>query len=391
MTLDLLALGASLRDFGSLAGSDWQQAPDRVARMRELLQRESAEWEFWRAELVEGGADAPMLVACPCEPLDAAYPVPVCPSSYSVAASDGSHLDVEYHGLTACYLINVGTATIRYGVDSSYAAASKPTLRYLPHDLVIDDPETGREFAVEGQVLAAQRDLYEGLGLAMLALELPDDVPRLALQDGTLIRWSVQGFDPVLQRRFIGDYLSYLETMASLPCPVASYMSRPRTSDVVNLARCLLVRNNWNRWRSDYGRRATDPFVGIPDHVLYAALLSEGERSPIFESRSRVNVDFYGPHLIHFFYLKVGSEVARVEFPRWVLERGEVALLHALVYDQCGRGIGYPAVLQRAHEQAVIHDDDRRHLQTMVHQHLARASILPLASAKTATKLRPRA
>jgi NAD+ kinase len=92
---------------------------------------------------------------------------------------------------------------------------------------------------------------------------------------------------------------------------------------------------------------------------------------------SRINIESYGPHLIHFFYMRVGREVARVELPRWVAEdRAAVDLVHTLIYDQCMKGQGYPVALARAHEQAIVRAADRRAFLSMVEGSLLRAARL---------------
>ncbi len=104
---------------------------------------------------------------------------------------------------------------------------------------------------------------------------------------------------------------------------------------------------------------------------------------------SRINVDSYpSEHKIQFFYLKVGREIARVEFPAWVGD-GDLDLVHSLIYDQCQRGMGYPVALQRAHEQAVIHDGDRRQVEALIERIFATEAVPTQRSAKSVTKLRP--
>ena len=204
-----------------------------------------------------------------------------------------------------------------------------------------------------------------------------------------MIRWTLQGFEPWLQRRFLSDYLSFFETMRALPCPLASYQSRPRSPEATGLVRYLHVRGDWDRWKRDYPRRADDPYRGVMDHLIFHALLQDGERSARFQSMSKINVEEYpGEHKIQFFYIKVGREIARVEFPAWVGD-GDLDLVHTLIYDQCQRGMGYPVALQRAHEQAVIHDGDRRQVEALIERIFATEAVPTQRSAKSVTKLRP--
>jgi hypothetical protein len=102
---------------------------------------------------------------------------------------------------------------------------------------------------------------------------------------------------------------------------------------------------------------------------------------------SRINVERYGHHLIHFFHLRVGRELARIEIPRWVaVDAQQVDLVHSLVYDQCAKGDGYPVALARAHEQAVVRSADRRAFQRLVEGSLMRAEVVKTSSAKADSK-----
>ena len=389
MSLDLLLLGGQVREMARTLAADGNPLVDRIAAARRLFQAESSDWEFWRDALDENAHDQAWLAAKPLEPILAVHDLPPCPPEYAVAASDGSQIDIDRHGIADCWVINIGRVTLRYGAQRSYWAESCPTLGFRENDLFLHDPRSGQEKAVSGDVLAAHRDLYEGLRLVDVALTLDPDIPRVALLDGTLIRWTLEKFEPWLKQRFLQEQLTYLETLRALPCPVASYLSRPRSAEVVGLARFLHVRGDWDRWKTDYPRRVDSPFYAVADHLVFDDLLQDGQRSARFQSTSRINVTEYPqPHTIQFFYLKVAREIARVEFPAWVAE-GDLDLVHALIYDQCRRGPGYPVALERAHEQAVIHDGDRRQLQAVIERLFAAELVGGGRSAKSMSKLRP--
>ena len=108
------------------------------------------------------------------------------------------------------------------------------------------------------------------------------------------------------------------------------------------------------------GQRGCDAMHGFTDRELYADSLAPGERSAVFGSRASVVRDHYGPHAVRFFYVNVGEEIGRVEVPAWVADDPRlVDLAHALVWEQCRLGDGYPVALQEAHEQAVLSGADR--------------------------------
>ena len=71
----------------------------------------------------------------------------------------------------------------------------------------------------------------------------------------------------------------------------------------------------------------------------------------------------------------------------WVLEDGDkLDLVHALAFDQCRRGRGYPPALQEAHEQAAITTAERRVVEEMIEGALAQRGIVLPWSAKERSK-----
>ena len=52
-------------------------------------------------------------------------------------------------------------------------------------------------------------------------------------------------------------------------------------------------------------------------------------------------------------------EVARLEFPMWVWEKGLLDRVMSAILHQCRLGQGYPISLTRAHQFAALHNADR--------------------------------
>jgi NurA-like 5'-3' nuclease len=95
----------------------------------------------------------------------------------------------------------------------------------------------------------------------------------------------------------------------------------------------------------------------------------------------------YGDHEIHFFYLRLDDEIARVEVPRWVARDPElVGLAHALIIDQCNRGQGYPVALSEAHEQAVVTTADRNNFWQLVESGLVAEHLPTPGTGKSRSK-----
>jgi hypothetical protein len=97
----------------------------------------------------------------------------------------------------------------------------------------------------------------------------------------------------------------------------------------------------------------------LKDSSVLKRRLQEGRRSVPFTSCSKI-LDDYGEHRILAFYMDTGSEIVRIEVPKWVAEDPELlALTHAVCFDQAQKGRGYPVALSEAHEQAVVRGPER--------------------------------
>ncbi|MBX0327553.1 DNA double-strand break repair nuclease NurA [Oscillochloris sp. ZM17-4] len=397
MGLDLTALSRQVRQMSGAAALRVADTAERTAHAVSRYRESAGEERHWARAADLSRESASWLLAHPVEPLGTARGLPERPESYALVASDGSQIDLDRHGSVACYLINIGRVFLRYGEDPLARLSSEPALYYRDEDLYLTDG--ARRVAIEGNYLSARRDVDEGVALVGLADEfLSDGLPCMALQDGTLIRWALSGAERFVQEHFLERYLAYLDAMRERGVPVASYISRPRSPEVVGTIRLMLCpdvdvaagRGAKCDECSDVadGREPSCAVCqGLVDTDVLAGQLTEGQRGPLFISMSRINVEDYREHTIHFFHMRVGRELARVEIPQWVAQDPEqVDLIHALVYDQAARGDGYPVALARAHEQAVVRSADRRTFQSILEGSLYRAEAGASASAKKDSK-----
>src|SRR5207253_6565104 len=126
---------------------------------------------------------------------------------------------------------------------------------------------------------------------------------------------------------------------------------------------------------------------GLNDASLLGRWLGRWERSGLFRVRSNVHDPYYGLHRVYFFLLATGDEIARVEMPEWVArDQTLLSRMHSVLVDQTKKGFGYPAVLARADDRAVISLTDRGVLDTLVQQELARHGVVARPSAKLSRK-----
>jgi len=359
---------------------------DRRARLRELLARlaqpglgaaVNAKYEASRGQygyLPAGAAEEPSTT----------HATPPLPGSFAVAATDGSHIAVDRHLALRAYLINIGGCLLTYGASPDAYLFSQPTVYARDEDLYYTDPASSADQTpVEGAVLGFKRAVEELRALAELVRRAPERMPELALLDGSLILWGLAGqqFKPflreaVIERGLVPALDALREESARRPLAVASYVSLPGSTEVVNALRLAFCPYDVSDCRARCGSlrpgaRPCDTVHGFNDRHLFEALMGEGERSALFLTRSSVVRDHYGPHQVFFYYLNAGVEVGRVEVPEWVArDRSLLELSHALVLDQCRRGQGYPPAISESHEQAVVTAADRELFRTLVEQAL---------------------
>jgi len=327
--------------------------------------------------------------------LNQRYPLPPAPPDFTVMAADGSHIDVDRHHTTRCFLINIGAVALTYGSKPDAQLASSPSLYSEDKDLVITHPGGGREQTVEGNILGAKRSVEECAKLAELAGELPPQSAALALLDGTLILWGLEPYPDFVTDVLLHDgILNHLDKIKSLnngrKVALASYISFPRSTDVLNVLRVAVCPNDvpdCDKQCPPGKGRGCDGLAGVRDRDIFMNLLEDGERSALFISPSKIVEKHYGDHKVYFFYLRIDDEIARIEIPRWVaLDKDLLELTHSLVYDQCQRGHGYPVALSESHEQAVVTGADRENFWELVESTLTEEHMNNASSAKSASK-----
>ena len=373
-----------------------EERHQRLNCASDVLRDKSIDLNHLKKKIEDSRGKTTWLVADLVDGLDQHYIAPPYPDEFTVIATDGSHVDVDRHKSTRCYLINIGAAILHYGACPSAVLDSFPSLYSADEDLVI--MPTGvrdREQPVEGALLGIKRGVDECHRLAELAAELPQGSSSLALLDGSLILWGLEAYPEfVTEALLVKGFLSYLDDIRKLNngkrLALASYISFPRSTDVVNVPRLALCPHDpadCDRYCQTNEKRDCDAVAGVRDRELFANILGQGERSAIFISQSSVVRKYYGEHRVYFFYLKLDDEIARVEIPQWVaMDENLLNLVHTLVLDQCQRGQGYPVVLSEAHEQAVVTGADRENFWRLVESSLIDEHLPSLSSAKSQSK-----
>jgi hypothetical protein len=362
MTLDMLKVSRQVAEMAREMAHHLRLRGPRLAEALEILDARADDWEALAAVARASQRRLPV----PLEPLNVRRVGTAPPPNHVVIATDGSQIEPDRHSGADFFLLNVGSAVVRYGANSFAELTSEPTLFFKPEDTYIThhSPHGLRRVPIQDRHLAAKRAGREIARAASLAAAWCRAEPDLVvLADGTLALWVLEERpDDFLRQELLAPYVEQLQRMRDLDVPLASYISRPRSVEVSGLlqeAVCLGPDDDGCE-RCLAGNVDPCVFDRLPDRELFSRL-PRGERSALFEmTLPQGLVEFYDDLVPRFFYLNVGSEIARVEVPPWTAEDPtQLDLVQAVVLDQCQKGLGYPNVLARAHEQALVSGQDR--------------------------------
>ncbi len=394
MSLDLFKIASQASNMVARLKAGRAERQQRLHYARQIFSDEAIDLERLKRKIA--ASRTTWLVAELAAGLAGKHLPPPTPAEFSVLATDGSHIDVDRHRATRCYLINIGAVALKYGGEPDAVLDSVPHLYAEEEDLVLrPSAATGREQMVEGTLLGIKRAVEECRHLSMLAVQQPQGSISLALLDGTLILWGLEAYPDFVTGALLDNvFLPCLEEMRKQnrdkKLALASYISFPRSTDVVNVLRVAICPHevaDCDHFCPPGKDRDCEGVAGVTDRELFMDALEPGERSALFISPSKITKEHYGEHRVYFFYLRLEEEVARVETPRWVAENSELMdMAHALVLDQCRRGQGYPVALSEAHEQAVVTAADRAEFWQLVESLCVAEKIPTLTSAKSFSK-----
>ena len=399
--LDLAALKRQINRMTSEQKKQKKDFSERVGRAFEELARWKEDWRALADKVARSRTS--WLVANISEPLGACYAPPERPKQLTVVAADGSQIYPDRHEISPCYLVNISRIAFHYGTLEKPTMTSRPKLFYRDEDLY--PMWGGRRGSANTEIVSAQRDAMELEALADLGQEAKNGgKTTVALSDGTLILWRLEGKPADFRDAALKDLLAMFERFRVQGTPLAGYISQPGSRDVVNALqvglcpsdpadcdRCPFAEKEDELFPPDStGATAEElPCVvldGVTDRMLFDRILKPGERSGVFGSSSKI-LNEYGAHRTRFFYVNVGYETARVEIPAWVAtDEALLGLVHTCVVDQAKKGDGYPIALAEAHEQAVVRGPDRELFYKLLEDTFVRNEIQARVSRKSFRK-----
>jgi hypothetical protein len=376
--LDLNQLARQMQGISQHLVEESVALRQRLNRAEELMasaQKVQAELvnqqALWRDRLI-------FTAAIPIEPLNTREPIDRAPKAHTVIATDGSQIAPSHHEIAYCYLLNIGRIILHYGQSKLPLLDSLPEVFYRPEDLYVS-----RQWGVRTEEwMGYCRTSAESTVLAELAASIATttDAPTIAMTDGSLLHWFLEPLPGEARDRILQPILESWQQMRALGVPIVGYISASRSGEATNFLRlhtCPYIAPDCQTHCADLPNKAPcqvlDP---LRDAGIWGRLLEPGERSPLWRSSAKIQ-DFYGDdYAIHFCYVNVGAEVARVEVPAWVaLDADVLAMTLSLVVAQVQKGYGYPVALAEAHNQAVVRGGDRSRFFALLEREMVKAGL----------------
>jgi hypothetical protein len=391
--LDLSRLRSQLDSFEAYEAEVRDRRAEQRRRARAALRVCAEQWTDVQAAVE--AAQPRRLVAALRESPGTTTGAPERPTPITVVATDGSQIYPDRHVDPMFFLLNVSQVGFQYGTREEPLLDTAPRLRFQDDLSAHVDEALG---TMTTELVSALRDemelefLLDGAQAAQV-----EERPLVALADGTLIRWMIRGMNnEAVEEALIARYTEYLQAFQREGLPLASYVSMPATTEVVNLLRFVVGELDAPAPEDLDVTPAEPPLDGLLDRHVFDAVLEPGERSATFGSTSHIQRSYPTGSEVHYFYLKVPSstgagEMGRVEVPKWVADAPSfLNRIHATILRECEKGEGYPLALSEAHERAVIRASEREAFFRLMERRLRRAGLSPTDSRKRRSKQAPR-
>ncbi|GAI05591.1 unnamed protein product, partial [marine sediment metagenome] len=168
MSLDLTKVVSQVEGMIARLKAGVEEKQKRLQKALDVLRNQASNLDYLTRKIA--CSKTTWLVAGLVDGLDQHYKAPPISTEFTILATDGSHIDVDRHRSTRCYLINIGTVTLHYGASPSATLDSFPCLYTGDEDLVIVPAGVkGREQPIEGTLLGIKRSVDECHQLAELA------------------------------------------------------------------------------------------------------------------------------------------------------------------------------------------------------------------------------
>ena len=352
MALDFQQVRQQIMELSETAQERVEKLRSKLEIAEQLLTENALNLDYLRDKIERAAAlDKYFRSAIPIsEALNESFPLPPLPQQACIIAADGSQINPDRHqGIDYC-LVNVGAIQMALGQNNAPQTFIQSKLFY------------GEDvFSMQEKLVALLRDMREREILADLAEQTPGLV--ITFTDGPVELWgrevALDAEEEHEESTYFDRYMAALSRLYSLQTITA-----PEDKPVKDASK--------KRW-----------LRGILDTALLEPWIGPGERSAIFGLLSRSSARYQNQFSLHFFYLNVSLQedkpmLARIEIPAWVAHNPSmVNALHAVLVQQCQvvPARRYPYLLMRADETAVVTQDEKQQVDSMIAQQLVKSGL----------------
>ncbi len=365
MPINYQEIYTQIKEIGKGAKERRKKKEVAQASARDLLAAYNNELDLLRSKVdTAKQADANIRCAYPLnESLASSYPVPASVIQATLIAADGSQINPDRHAAIQFCVVNVGAIQMKLN------SGETPEI-FTDTELLYGDDLLPNGFPLSDGMVALKRDLAERTKLDKLSKGIQGSV--VTFTDGPIELWGAKGEDAGTYEEIVKKYLGVLSRLQGRGVITAGYVDKPSADLVVRLLEIASADNEQIQKLKEF-----HPLRSVSDRWLYGEhknpLLPPGHRSAVFGIQSNSEKKYTGVLSLHFFYLNVGTEghpwPVRVEIPKWVADDKEkLDMLHGVLVEQC-RVMGskpYPYLLHRAHETAVVKNEEKQQIEQML-------------------------
>ena len=364
---------SKIKEIGQGAKERRKKKEEAQAQARDLLAAYGDDLDFLRSKVdAARQVDANIRCALPLpsgETLASSHPAPDSVIQATLIAADGSQINPDRHAAIQYSVVNVGAITMRLN------SGEAPEI-FTDTELLYGEDLLPNGFPLSDGMVALKRDVAERTKLDELSKGIKG--PVVTFTDGPVELWGAKGEDTQSYLDYVEKYKTVLSRLQTRDVITAGYVDKPSADLVVRLLEIISADNEQIQKLREF-----HPLRGVSDRWLFGEaknpLLPSDHRSAVFKIQSSSEKSYKGVLELHFFYLNVGTDghpwPVRVEIPRWVVDdKAKLDLLHAVLVEQC-RMMGskpYPYLLHRAHETAVVKNEEKQQIENMLAMELRR-------------------
>ena len=365
MPINYQEIYSQIKEIGKGAKERRKKKEEAQASARDLLTAYNNELDLLRSKVDSAKqADSNIRCAYPLnESLASSYPPSASVIQATLIAADGSQINPDRHAAIQFCVVNVGAIQMKLN------SGETPEI-FTDTELLYGDDLLPNGFPLSDGMVALKRDLAERTKLDKLSKGIQGSV--VTFTDGPIELWGAKGEDAGTYEEIVQKYLGVLSRLQGRDVITAGYVDKPSADLVVRLLEIASADNEQIQKLKEF-----HPLRSVSDRWLYGEqknpLLPPGHRSAVFGIQSNSEKKYTGVLSLHFFYLNVGTEghpwPVRVEIPKWVVDdKSKLDLLHSVLVEQC-RMMGskpYPYLLHRAHETAVVKNEEKQQIEQML-------------------------